>query len=154
MQYRLAASGLVFALMLAGAGLVQQPDARACMLDQQPSISADGVLAAINGRPPASASALASWAAFVFGGHYPRGQAIALTEDRRQLALALTAAAMHRPWRWTFGDGAMADGWSVRHAYARPGRWRIGVAAYDPGSGRWYTFDQAELEVAAAHGRV
>lgn len=123
------------------------------MLDQQPSISADGVLATINGRPPASAAALASWAAFVFGGDYPRGEAIALTEDRRQIALVLTAAAMRRPWRWTFVNGAMADGWSVRHAYIRAGRWRIGGVAYDPGSGRWYTFDQAELTVVAAHGR-
>ena len=57
-----------------------------------------------------------------------------------------------RPWTWQFGDGATAVGWTVTHAYARPGRWRIAVEAYWPPTKQWIAFDQVTIVVApAAH---
>lgn len=139
-RHRLAAG-----LLLAGAGLAFAPYAQACMLDQRPSVSADGLLARVNQQPPTTEAQLAVWAPFIFAHNAIAGRTVTFTENRREVARSLTDAAMRRPWHWTFGDGHAADGWTVRHAYAHPGRWRISVDAYDPGTKRWYTFDQVEI---------
>ena len=109
-------------------------------------MSADGRLAVVNPQGPDGAAA-ATWAYFVFPRPVPMGRTVALTEDRRLVAQSLTDAAMRRPWRWDLGDGRTADGWTVRHVYAQPGPRRITVAAYDPGTRHWYTFDQVVIVV-------
>jgi hypothetical protein len=62
---------------------------------------------------------------------------------------------MQKPWRWEFGDGATALGWTVKHAYAHPGRLRIQVEAYWPPTKQWIAFDQVTITIAplmqAAH---
>jgi len=123
--------------------------ARACALDSQPSAYADGQRDRVNTQVPATSAQLAGWAPFVFARTYPVRRTIVLTENRREVARSLTAAAMRRPWRWDFGDGHTAYGWTVRHAYAHPGRWHIGVDAYDPGTRQWYNFDQVVITVRA-----
>jgi hypothetical protein len=134
---------------LAGCLLGVPAVARACALDAQPSAYTDGQRDRVNTQVPTSSAQLAGWAPFVFARSYPVRRAIVLTEDRHEVARSLTAAAMRRPWRWEFGDGQVAYGWTVRHAYARPGHWRISVAAYDPGTRQWYNFDQVMITVTA-----
>jgi hypothetical protein len=103
----------------------------------------------VNTHVPTTSAQLAGWAPFVFARSYPVRRAIVLTENRREVARSLTVAAMRRPWRWKFGDGQVAYGWTVRHTYAHPGDWRISVDAYDPGTRQWYNFDQVVITVIA-----
>jgi PKD domain len=136
-------------LGLAGCLLRVPAVAHACALDSRPSAYADGQRDRVNTQVPTNSAQLAGWAPFVFAHSYPVRRAIVLTEDRREVARTLTAAAMRRPWRWEFGDGQVAYGWTVRHAYAHPGHWRISVDAYDPGTRQWYNFDQIAITISA-----
>lgn len=133
--------------VLAVCGLGSVTLAGACALDQKPSVSVDGRLARLNGHIPTSSAQLATWTYFVFDRSYPARHPVTLTENRREVANTLTAAAMRRPWQWQFGDGHTAYGWTVRHSYAHTGKWRISVAAYDPGTKKWYSFDQVTITV-------
>ncbi len=121
--------------------------AGACTLDGQPTASANGQLARLNPHTPQTTADLATWAAFIFTQRFHAGRPITLAEDRRALTRVLIPAALHRPWRWEFGDGSMGYGWSVRHSYAHPGSWRITVDAYLPSTKKWYHFDQVMLTV-------
>lgn len=123
--------------------------ARACLLDQQPSIYADGRIARANTVAPSVAAELTTWSPFVFSSGYAVHHDIVLSENRRQVARVLAPAALRHPWRWRFGDGHSAVGWTVRHAYAHAGRWRIEVDAYIPGAGpkNWYTFDRVTISI-------
>jgi hypothetical protein len=141
-------------LGLAGSLLSVPAVAHACSLDSQPSAYADGQRDRLNTQAPTTSAQLAGWAPFVFPRSYPVRRAIVLRENRREVARSLTAAAMRRPWRWRFGDGQVAYGWTVRHAYAHPGYWRIGVDAYDPGTRQWYNFDQVVITVTATPRHV
>jgi hypothetical protein len=143
LRYRTA----IALLTLAGGLLGGTVMASACALDQRPSVFADGQLAHRNTQVPTTATQLAAWAPFVFPHTYQAGHAVTFTEDRREVARSLVAAAMRRPWRWQFGDGQVGYGWTVHHTYARAGSWRITVDAYDPGTARWYTFDQALIAI-------
>lgn len=147
MRNRLLAHGAIVVLALCA--LLGGPLSRAaaCSLDQKPSVLADGHLALINDETPTTQAQLATWAFFAFDHSYGVRQAIVLSEDRREVAKTLTAAAMRRPWRWRFGDGQTAYGWTVRHAYAHPGQKRIEVDAYDPSTKRWYNFDQVLISI-------
>ena len=136
-------------LGLAGCLLSVPAVARACALDSRPSAYADGQRDRVNTQVPTSSAQRAGWAPFMFARSYPVRRAIVLTEDRREVARTLTAAAMRRPWRWAFGDGQVAYGWTVRHDYAHPGHWRISVDAYDPGTRQWYNFDQIVITISA-----
>jgi hypothetical protein len=120
------------------------------MLDSRPSISADGQIARLNLQPPITAAQLARWAPFVFARTYREHASIVLTENRKEVAQSLVPAAMLRPWRWNLGDGTTTTGWTIHHAYSRPGTWRITVDAYFPGTKKWYTFDQASVTIVDA----
>jgi hypothetical protein len=124
------------------------------LLDLQPSAYADGQRDRVNTQVPTTSAQLAGRDLFVFARGYPVRRAIVLTEDRREVARSLTAAAMRRPWRWRFGDGQVAYGWTVRHAYAHAGHWRISVDAYDPGTRHSYNFDQVVITVMATPRHV
>lgn len=136
----LAAAGLLLAV--GGAS-----SAAACALDQTPSVYANGQLARKNPHLPTTQAQLSVWTYFVFARTYAVHHAITFTENRREVASTLTAAAMRRPWRWRFGDGQVSYGWTVRHSYAHAGRWRVVVDAYDPGTKQWYDFDQVTITV-------
>ena len=127
-----------------GAGVTRT---RACAIDQKPSMSADGLRARVNTEAPASQAQFSTWSIFVFGPAYHAGHAVTLSEDRGEVARTLTPAEMRRPWRWRFGDGATAYGWTVRHAYASPTWRRIEVDAYDPAIKRWFVFDRVSIRV-------
>jgi hypothetical protein len=120
---------------------------QACALDSKPSLSANGVLPALNTAVPLTPAQLAAFAPFVFQRPYAAGVRIAFTENRVDVARSLTAAAMQRPWRWQFGDGKTGYGWSVAHQFSRPGSYSISVAAYDQGTKQWYQFDLVRLSI-------
>lgn len=148
----LGAAGLIAGGLLGASATA--PLARACTIDQKPSASANGVLARLNQQQPTTKAQLAVWAPFIFPHNYTVGQRVALSENRRQIAGVLVPAALRRPWRWEFTDGTSraADntvvyGWMVRHAFSHPGQWRVQVDAYDPGTKRWYPFDQVAVMV-------
>ena len=136
----LVAAGLLLAVCGAGS-------AAACALDQTPSVYANGQLAGKNPSLPTTQAQLKVWTYFIFTRTYPMHHAITFTENRREVAQTLKAVAMRRPWRWHFGDGQIAYGWTVRHTYAHAGRWRIVVDAYLPSAKQWYEFDQVTITV-------
>lgn len=136
------------ALLFTACGAVVSPmSARACALDQRPSMFANGRLPRINKVAPTTAAQLATWTYFVFEGSYPARRTIVFKENQRDVARTLSAEAMRQPWGWQFGDGQVAYGRTVRHAYAHAGRWPIKVYVWDPESRRWDLFDQATITV-------
>ncbi len=143
-RMRVAGAALAVAALCALGPIAR---AAACDIDQQPTALANGRLDALNQEYPITAGDLASYALFVFRGHFHARQAVTFSEDRRRLAKVLQPTAMQRPWRWHFGDGHISYGWTVRHAYAHAGKWRVDVDAYDPGTRRWYPLDQITLTV-------
>lgn len=148
---RLWGRSAVFAVLLVASPLLGGL-AAACALDNVPSLTADGRLDGLTTDPPTTSTELLTYAPFTLPRAYASGHAIVLTELRREVAKSLLPAAMLRPWTWQFGDGATAVGWTVTHAYARPGRWRIAVEAYWPPTKQWIAFDQVTIVVApAAH---
>jgi hypothetical protein len=121
--------------------------ARACAIDQRPSASANGRLAHLNPHTPTTSAQLATWGYFIFPGTFRVGADVTLTENRAEVARTLEPSALRDPWGWQFGDGTTALGWTVRHAYARPGPERISVYAYDPAIDRWTLFDQITITI-------
>ena len=126
--------------------------ALACGLDGIPSLLADGRLDRINTATPVTAAQVAAWTPFVLPRAFPARQLIILTEDRAEVAKSLNAVSMRRPWRWRFSDGTVAYGWTVKHAFARPGTWHMAIDAYFPGNGKWYQFDTATVTIQAPIG--
>jgi hypothetical protein len=118
--------------------------------EQPATLCADGRRAQPNLQPPTTPAELAVWAPFALAGTYHAGAPIAFSEDRAVVARSLVPAALRQPWRWDFGDGSAATGWTVQHAYAGAGTWRITVRAYFPGTRKWYIFDQADVTVTGA----
>ncbi len=138
------AAGL--AALIAG-GVLGSTGARACALDNKPSLSANGRLVRINQQSPRTDAEVARWTYFVVPGAYRAGQGVALTENRQEVAQTLLPSVMLRPWRWEFGDGVTAYGWGVKHAYTHPGQYVVTADCYNPGDGKWYNFDKATLTV-------
>jgi hypothetical protein len=138
------------AALALGAVAVGTPMALACSLDNVPSISANGHLARLNLQPPTTQAELAIWAPFVFTQPYRTNARVIFSENRAEVARSLVPGAMLRPWLWDFGDGNHTTGWTVHHAYTRPGTWHITVDAYFPGTKKWYLFDQAEVTITGA----
>jgi len=138
----LTVSSLLGVLVLVAPSL-----ALACGLDGKPSMSTNGALVERNLLTARTQAQALHWAPFVAVSTYHSGATIALTENRTELARTLLPTVMTHPWRWGFGDGATAYGWTVHHAYKHAGRWRVTTDAYDPISRAWYNFDQAVIVV-------
>lgn len=134
-------------LLVCGLG-IGLAGARACTLDQRPSVTANRQLAAINTRAPRTAAQLAAWTYFVFARSFRAHQPIVLAENRGELARTLSSQALRQQCGWQFGDGHVAYGWTVQHAYAHAGRWPIRVYVWDPQSRRWDLFDQVTITIA------
>jgi hypothetical protein len=147
MNTRTFRRGMAALLVATGVAAGASP-ALACSLDNKPSVSANGLLAEFNPQVPINSSQLANFAPFVFSRSYPLQKPVTLTENRRDIARSLQPSAMQHPWRWRFGDGKVAYGWTVKHAFSRKGNLRISVDAYYPGTKQWYLFDQVLIRVA------
>lgn len=119
---------------------------QACTIDGKATAVANGQRAIIT-REKLTMAVLHTWAPFTFPSRYRAHASIALTEDRTQLDRALPGEATHHAWRWDFGDGSHATGWSVTHRYTRPGAYRISVAAYYPTWKQYYSFDTIRISV-------
>jgi hypothetical protein len=139
--------GIAAFLVMTGVAAGAAP-ALACTLDNKPSVSANGLLAEFNPQVPLNSAQLATFAPFVFSHSFPLQKAVALTENRGEIARSLQPSAMQRPWRWRFGDGKVAYGWTVKHTFSRKGNMRVSVDAYYPGTKQWYPFDQVLIRVA------
>src|ERR1039458_4093775 len=100
---------------------------QACALDNVPSMSLNGTVAAHNNKVPHN---LNLYAPFYFKRSILDGREVSLSENRRECARSLTRAAMGHVARWQFGDRGTAYGWKVRHAYKHKGLYRITVSAY------------------------
>lgn len=136
------------AVALAGA-LVASTVVHACTIDGKATASVNGQRAvrAPLVTKPLPASVARTWAMFTFNGHYTTRSLLHLVEDRAQLKLALSAETMKQTWRWDFGDGAHASGWSVTHRYTRAGTYRITVSSYYPAFHKYFAFDEVRIVV-------
>jgi len=139
----------VAAVVTAVAGLALLPaTAAACARDGVPSVSADGHLAVLN-RSGGSARVIpATWSPFIFGNAVSHGQSVTLSENNREVARALPASVFSHPWRWDYGDHSrFGYGTTVRHAFAKPGAYRITVLAYYAAYAAWEPFDLVTIRV-------
>jgi hypothetical protein len=117
---------------------------QACALDNVPSMSMNGALAAYNNKIPHD---LHLYAPFFFKRPAVVGRRIQLTENRRECARSLTRSSMAHAARWRFGDGSTAYGWKVHHVYAHSGTYRATVFAYYAKGKSWYPFDEVDVTV-------
>jgi chitodextrinase len=120
--------------------------AQACTIDGKPTAFADGSRAVVSHLKLTVATAR-TWAPFSFRSAYHAQAAIRLTEDRADLRRVLSPDAMQRAWRWEFGDGTHATGWTVTHHYAHPGAYRITVLAYYPTFRQYISFDKVRITI-------
>ncbi len=93
--------------------------ARACSIDGIVSLSANGNLANLTDGAATRAN-IAHWAPFSFIAAAV-GDTLHLREDLGELHRTLPESAFKTPFRWSFGDGAVATGWSPSHRYSRLG---------------------------------
>jgi chitodextrinase len=140
---RVGAAALTTVLLNA---LVGAAAAQACGLDGIPSLRINGVLAKTMTSKPDRAQ-LAHWAPFIFPTPYRPGESLRLQENLTELKRSLPAQAFVHPWRWTFGDGTTAVGFTARHVYRHAGEYRITITAYYAAYGAWYEFDNALVRV-------
>ena len=142
MKYLLAA-----ALALAATIALTAPQAtHACTIDGKPTAFADGSRAMLS-QVKLTVATARTWAPFSFRSQYHAHEAIRLTEDRAQLRRVLPSDTMERAWRWDFGDGTHATGWTVTHRYAHPGAYRITVRAYYPTFQQYFSFDTVRITI-------
>lgn len=122
----------------------------ACTIDGKATAFANHKLAVLT-RGKLTTASVPTWAPFSFPGRYRAGATITLTEDQAQLRRVLPpeATTTHRAWRWEFGDGTHATGWTVSHRYAHPGTYRISVDAYYPSWHQYFSFDLVRIVVSS-----
>src|SRR5579872_27553 len=70
------------ALLATQAVVAEATPARACALDQRPSLSTNGRLVVLNKQVARTQAELAIWAFFVVPGVYRTGQPVTMTENR------------------------------------------------------------------------
>jgi hypothetical protein len=121
--------------------------ALACALNGVPSLSVNGALVVKNPAIPTNSAQLAEYTLFIVPRPVAVRSIVTFSENLRELAQSLNPWDMRRPWRWQFGDGTAAYGWTVKHAYGRAGSVRVSVDCYDPGTKQWYEFDQVRIRV-------
>jgi chitodextrinase len=138
--------------VVATVGLSVPLTARACTIDGQPTAYADGSRAVLSHLKLTVATAR-TWAPFSFRNAYPADASIRLSEDRAQLRRVLPPDTTQRAWRWDFGDGAHAIGWTVAHRYAHAGAYRITVSAYYPTFHQYFSFDTVRIMIARSSNR-
>jgi hypothetical protein len=122
--------------------------AAACTLDGIASISVNGATAGLTSGQPTRATA-GYWAPFILLAQ-GSGGSLRFSENLRQVAQSLPPAMLATPFRWDFGDGATAAGYTVQHTYARPGWYRITVRYEWPAHHQWIVFDSAEQQIVAS----
>jgi chitodextrinase len=138
---------LAGALALVATIILTAPQAaHACTIDGQPTAFADGSRA-VPSHLKLTVTTARTWAPFSFRNAYHARAAIRLTEDRAQLRRVLPPDTMQRAWRWEFGDGTHATGWTVSHRYGHPGAYRINVAAYYPTFHQYFSFDTVRITI-------
>lgn len=136
----LGALCLVGGLLLA---LVPHP-AAACVIDNTASLSVDGVRAQLTMATPTD---LNHYAPFTFTKAFASGHPLRIAENSTELARTLPPTERAAPYRWVFGDGAVAIGHVVTHRYAHPGLYLVEVEGVDGQPRRWLMFDKALLHV-------
>lgn len=131
-------------VFLAGAALAAGP-VQACTVDGRPSAFVDGVRAVITRGAPTVAT-YAWWAHFTFPRSARVGRIVRFNEDVALLRRVLPSDWLRHPWRWHYGDGAVASGDTSYHRYTHPGHYKVQVDADLPGYG-WEAFDSITLAV-------
>jgi chitodextrinase len=126
--------------------LTAPPAAHACTIDGQPTAFANGSRAVVS-PVKLTVTTARTWAPFSFRSAYHARAAIRLTEDRAQLRRVLSPDTMQRAWRWEFGDGTHATGWTVTHRYGHAGAYRITVSAYYPTYDQYVAFDRVRITI-------
>ena len=91
-----------------------------------------------------------SWAPFVLAQAVAAGALVRLEEAPAHLARTLPAEVRAWPFRWVFGDGSRAVGYTAVHRYARPGQYHLLVYGYYQRERRWFAFDSALVRVVRA----
>ncbi len=124
-------------------GLPPHP-AAGCTIDNVASLLADGVPAMLTTSVPRGT---APWAPFTLTQALAVQAPVRLAEAPADLARTLPRAVRTAPFRWSFGDGAIALGHVVIHRYTRPGTYRLTVSGHDQRTRRWFAFDQAVVRV-------
>ena len=122
--------------------------ARACAVDDVPSLRADGARVVLNSAIRTRLN-VATWAPFVCPHPIRIGHAVRFGEDMAELARSLPPQIVHGRWVWRLGDGTSAQGGTVRHLYRRAGTYRITVGVPIPGA-RVFTFDAAQVRVVSS----
>lgn len=123
-----------------------QATTQACTIDGRPTLTVNGRDVVINKTVPSVGSNLSLWAPFVLNVPLRAGTKQVLAEIKQAVPLRLEA--FRTPWRWNFGDGtAPGRGFSVTHAYAHSGTYKVTVDAYFPSHKFWYTFDAVQIHV-------
>ena len=118
----------------------------ACTIDGQPTAFANGRRAVVS-PVKLTVTTARTWAPFSFRSAYHARAAIRLTEDRAQLRRVLAPDTMQRAWRWEFGDGTHATGWTVSLRYGHAGAYRITVWAYYPTYDQYVAFDRVRITI-------
>lgn len=123
--------------------------AAACEIDNKASLFVGGVQATTTTSSPSPTSPATTrlWAPFSIDKAFASGATVSMNELRSDLARTLTASELAAPYRWVFGDGAVAFGHTVRHDYARPGLYRLTIYGFDAATRSWFSFDRALVHI-------
>lgn len=141
--------GIVVALWMALApgtpaapSFVRAPVAYGCGLGQTPTMLANKIAAML--FPGSQTSSTTAPVLGIFGPTFIANQAITFDEDLSQVPNAPPKSQIQL--QWNFGDGTTADGFDIKHAYAKSGTYN--VFTYIPGDPE--PFDSAQITVLAA----
>lgn len=118
--------------------------ATACALDNRASLYTDGVPALLTASGPHGSG---PWAPFTIAQAIGAAAPVRFMEAQADLARTLPPIMRRAPYRWAFGDGTIAVGYSVMHHYAQPGWYIVTVFGFDRVARGWVAFDQAVAHV-------
>lgn len=148
-RWALPMAGFAVALWLALApgtpaapSFVRAPVAYGCGLGQSPTMLANNIAAML--FPGSQSSSATAPVLGMFGPTFIANQAITFDEDLSQVPSAPPKSQI--PLQWNFGDGMTANGFDIKHTFAKPGTYK--VFTYIPGDPE--PFDSAQITVLAA----